>query len=261
MPAKAAKRVRVIHWKPEESRPLLDACGEGGFQVEYESDRFPAIARAVRQSPPDAIVIDLSRLPSHGRESAIAFRNARYSRQIPLIFVGGAKEKVEAVRKILPDATFTSLDGVSFAIVAACRAGTRVPVVPTPVMDRYGTRTVAQKLGILEQMTVVVRDAPRDYAAVVGELPVGAVLVEDSDDVHPVTLWFVHDPRDYRAMLPKMCRIAARTKLWVAWRKGSKNFTGNMVREYAIEVGLVDYKICALGSLWSGMLFAAGKTG
>jgi hypothetical protein len=58
-----------------------------------------------------------------------------------------------------------------------------------------------------------------------------------------------------------MCVIAGKTKLWVVWPKGSKNGIGdNAVREAAIGAGLVDYKICALGGHWSGMLFALRKT-
>ena len=65
-------------------------------------------------------------------------------------------------------------------------------------MERYASRSKAQKLGIKEGSTVALFDAPRDYAAVLGEMPAGVELVEEPDSVHPVTLWFVRDPRDYR---------------------------------------------------------------
>ena len=48
-------------------------------------------------------------------------------------------------------------------------------------MERYGSRTVAQKLGIKEGSTVAVIDAPRDYAAALGELPAGVEIVEDPE--------------------------------------------------------------------------------
>ena len=109
MRGKPSKRIRVFHWRPEESGPLIAICQANGFEVEYAPGPFPAVARAIRQSPPDAIVINLSRLPSHGRETAIAVRHARYSRYIPLLFVGGVPEKVEAIRRQLPDVPYTSL--------------------------------------------------------------------------------------------------------------------------------------------------------
>lgn len=264
MPGRSGKpvRIRVIHWRAEESGPLVEACRSCGFAVEYRSGRYPEIARAVRESPPDAIAIDLSRLPSHGREVAVAFRNAKYSRHIPLVFVGGASEKIEAIRGLLPDAAFTSVKGICGSVRAALRnsRARTVPPAAVPMKDRYGARTVAEKLGIKEEMQAGLLDAPRDYAAVVGDLPRGAALVEDPGEVHPVTLWFVREPGDYQAALPKMRRLAARTRLWIVWKKEELRLTGNAVREYANQAGLVDYKICALGRQWSGMLFAVRKS-
>jgi hypothetical protein len=256
------KRVRVIHWRAEEAGWLLEACRAGGFAVEYDDWRYPEIARAVKANPPDAIVIDLSRLPSHGKETAVAFRNAKYSRQIPLVFVGGAAEKVEAIRALLPDAWYASPEDVIAALGKALASGAAPAVAPVPMMARYGNRTVAQKLGMKDGMPVGVCNPPRDYAAVVGELPQGAELLEEPLAVQPITLWFVNNQEEYLAALPKMQRIAARTKLWVVWRKSSKKetwLTDKLVREHAIEAGLVDYKICSLGAVWSGMLFAAKK--
>ncbi len=75
-----------------------------------------------------------------------------------------------------------------------------------------------------------------------------------------MTLWFVRDPREYQAQLPRMVRLAAGSKLWMIWKKASTNgLTQNLVREAANEHGLVDYKICSVNAQWSGMLFPAKK--
>ena len=55
-----------------------------------------------------------------------------------------------------------------------------------------------------------------------------------------------------------MQAIAARTKLWIVWRKGI--LTDKLVREHAIDSGLVDYKICAVNAHWSAMAFARRKS-
>ena len=39
--------------------------------------------RELRSTPPDAVVIDLSRLPSHGREFAVALRGSKATRHVP----------------------------------------------------------------------------------------------------------------------------------------------------------------------------------
>jgi hypothetical protein len=54
--------------------------------------------------------------------------------------------------------------------------------------------------------------------------------------------------------------LASKGRLWIVWRKGrSDGLNGNFVREVALAVGLVDYKICSLDGVWSGMLFAVKK--
>jgi hypothetical protein len=254
-------RVRIVHWKAPEAGPLVEACRACGFEVEYDDVNGSLLMKLVHEKPPDALVIDLTCLPSHGREVAISLRRTKYARDIPLVFVDGAPEKVDTVRGLLPDATFTSRRQLRAAVKSACAKRVANPVIPHGVMERYGSRTVAQKLGIKAGATVALIDAPRDYAAALGVLPADVELVEDSTSVCAVTLWFVSDPRVYRAGLRRMRKIAHRTKLWVVWRKGSTNgLTQYVVRESAIEAGLVDYKICAVNEQWSAMAFARRKS-
>ncbi len=45
--------------------------------------------------------------------------------------------------------------------------------------------------------------------------------------------------------------------IWVSWpKKSSKvitNVTEDMIRNYAISIGLVDIKVCAVDEIWSGL--------
>jgi hypothetical protein len=128
-------------------------------------------------------------------------------------------------------------------------------------MERYSSRTKAQKLGIKEGSTVAVVDPPRDYEAVLGDLPDGVELLENPASVHPVTLWFVRDPEAYLAALRRMRAIAGKTKLWVVRPKGPKSeLNEKFLRAAGNEGGLVDYKICAIDEQWTGMIFARRKS-
>jgi len=251
-------RLRVIHWKAPEAKPLLEDLRAAGYVVEYDERLHPEGLSAVRRSPPDAFVIDLSRLPSQGREVAIFLRGRKATRHIPIVFVGGEPEKVAAIRKVLPDAVYTLGTQVCSALREALARRPANPVVPVQMMARYAARTTAQKLGIGAGNTVALREPPPNYASVLGELPAGARLEETPGGVCDVTLWFVGDAAGCREALPAMRRLAARTKLWVLWRKGSE-ITQQFLRESAAAVGLVDYKICAVDRSWSGMLFARKK--
>jgi hypothetical protein len=124
-------------------------------------------------------------------------------------------------------------------------------------MERFKTRTTAQKLGIGESSTVAVIDAPRDYAAVVGQVPEGAEFFEDPASAKNITLWFIRDSEAMMAGMRRMVALAPKTKLWIVWPKGQSNrFREGSIRDLAIENGLVDYKICSVNEQWSGMLFA-----
>jgi CheY-like chemotaxis protein len=251
--------VRIVHWKAEEARALIEATRNCGVEVEYDAVDFPTLSKMIHAHPPDVILFDLTRRPSHSREAAAYLRRTKYARQIPFIFVDGEPEKVESVRALLPDAVCVSRRQLGTAIRRASKDFT--PVLPPTMEERYAGRTVAQKLGIKEGMPVGVIDAPRNYAAVIGDLPKGAELLEDAESVQPLTLWFVTDPRACRAGIRRIRSLAAHTKLWIIWRKGlNDGLTDKLVREIANEAGLVDYKICALHEQWSGMAFARRKS-
>ena len=264
-------RVRIVHWKVLEAPPLIEACRACGFEIEYDDVKFPVLAKMIREKPPDVLVIDLTCLPSHGRESAVYLRRTKYARHIPIVFVDGEPEKVAATRQLLPDATYTTRKNVGSRIKSALAKKPENPVLPPDPLVRYAGRTVAQKLGVREGVSVGVINAPRNYAAAIGELPEGAEFVEDPASVCAVTLWFVGDSREYQAVLRRMTAIAGKTRLWVIWRKASfqkaprsskkaGGLSDKLVREGAIEAGLVDYKICAVNEEWSGMALALRKS-
>ncbi len=254
-------RVRVIHWKPAEAAPLLETIRTNGFSPEYDSDsNGSTITRAIRANPPDAVVIDLSRLPSHGRQVGVWMRSLKSTRSIPIVFVGGEPAKLLQVKAVLPDAAYATSSNLARVLKLACAGSIANPVIPPPMMERYKNKTAAQKLGIAASSTVAVIDAPRDYLTVIGELPEGAEVIEDPSAVQNVTLWFIRDSEAMLHALRRMRAIAAKTKLWVVWPKGASNkFREGPIRETALDNGLVDYKICSVNAQWSGILFAKKK--
>ena len=256
-------RVRVVHWNANEAAALLSVLCAAGHTVDYDEKLVPEAFRAIRQSPPDAIVIDLSRLPSHGREVATFLRGHKATRGKPILFVDGEPAKVAAIRKLLPDAVYARAARVRPALAEALAKRPVHPVVPVQMMDRYAGRSACQKLGIGAGAIAALVDPPRNYASVIGALPAGASLAETPSGRCAVTLWFVNDAGVCRAALPRMCKIATGTKLWVLWPKlaagRQAGISQQFLRESAAAVGLVDYKICSVDETWSAMLFACRK--
>jgi hypothetical protein len=258
------RHVRIIHWKATEAGPLIDACRSAGFAIDYLEGDGGAVCRAIRVKMPDVVVIDLSRLPGQGREVGVWLRSSKATREIPIVFVGGDPVKIAAIRQVLPDATYCELGHVTAVVTRAAwpsKAGRRAVAIPPGMMERGRTKSAAQKLGIQAGMAVAVIDPPREFPGLLGAVPES---VEFRDETAPVTLWFVHDREGLLDSLRRMRTLAGHTKLWLLWRKRASGNSGNGLTQNALrdtirEVGLVDYKICAVDEKWSAMLFARRK--
>jgi len=254
------QRVRLFHWNSKEAAALIAKLRAAGFEAMHRAETQSPSVRELKESGAVAVVIDLSRLPSHGKYVGAWVRGAKSTRHIPLVFVGGEAEKVAAIKKQIPDAVYSSIAGVGAALKKAIAQPPSDPVVPRQMMETAPGRTAAQKMGIWEGSVVGLIDPPADYLRVLGVLPEGVTLEEDSLQVCPVTVWFVHDPGEYEAALPSRRLLAARSRLWIVWQKGRRDgLNGNFVRDAALEMGLVDYKICSLDGVWTGMVFAVKK--
>jgi CheY-like chemotaxis protein len=250
-------RLTLIHWDASEAARYVTLLTEAGHRVEYSPEFSPPLLRAWRLAPPNAFVIDLSRLPSHGREIAVALRHSKATRTTPIVFCEGEQEKVAKTRALLPDAVFCQFGRLKSALRTATRATPKTVVVPAAMMDRSAARTTAQKLGIRAGSTVALVNPPRDMPAALGELPDRVAFSEDAGDV---TLYFATETSALQNELSVLRSHAPRTKLWVCWKKGKSKqggVTEDLVRKTGIALGLVDYKVCSVSNVWSGLLFAA----
>jgi CheY-like chemotaxis protein len=253
-------RLRLIHWNAPEAARYQTLLKDAGHHVEYNPEFSPQLMRDWRTSPPDAFVIDLSRLPSHGREIAIALRQSKATRAIPLVFCEGEEEKIAKTRTLLPDAVFCPFSRLK-STLGKLPVAASAPVVPKAMMDRYAGRTTAQKLGVRDGDRVCLLEASRDVTAVLGKLPDTVALVESPIGA-AVTLLFVTEPQELQRQLSELRSVAGQTKLWVCWKKGKSTENGvgeRLVRETGISLGLVDYKICSINQVWSGLCFASKK--
>jgi len=255
-------RVRLCHWRESEAAPLIDILRKAGYTVDYPGDKANGSFRTLREKPAFAVVIDLTRLPSHGRHVAAEIRSTKSIRHIPIVFVDGDPEKVERIRKEIPDAVYTSRERLAAALKRAKPLAD--PVAPARMMNRTD-RTTAEKLGIKAGSRVALIDPPVDYLRVLGKLPKDASLEEEPEEALPMTLWFVRDPDGYLAGLSRIRKLALASRIWIIYPKGgpkgrpASGLTQGLVREAALSVGLVDYKVCSVNEVWTGLLFTRKK--
>ena len=96
----------LIHWNAAEAEERAARLRRSGHEAEFFAAQGGAALRAISEDPPDAFVIDLGRLPSHGSAVATMLRQQKATRRVPILFVGGEPGKVARVRALLPDAVF-----------------------------------------------------------------------------------------------------------------------------------------------------------
>ena len=128
-------RLRVVHWNAKEAEPLVELLRAAGHSVELTSSIGSGILKYLRAAPPGAVVIDLTRQPSHGREVAAAIRNGKTIKHLPILFVDGDPEKVARIRSVLPDAIYTTRARLAGALKRA--KPLEDPVRPLPMMDPF----------------------------------------------------------------------------------------------------------------------------
>jgi hypothetical protein len=259
-------RVVLIHWRPDEAGDNLRALADAGIAV---SGAIPGSASALRglTDGADAVLIDLTRLPLQGRAVAIELRKRAESRHVPIVFMGGAPEKVKAVRHLLPDATYLEWDAVAESLQSAIDSAPKKPLVPDTMAGYSGT-PLPKKLGIKAGSAVALIGAPEGLEAKLAPLPEGVKFLTKVKGADRILL-FVTAMKDFRKRWSAVTGAAdERATLWIAWPKKASgvpsDVTETLVRAHGLENGWVDYKICAIDETWSGLAFVrrrAAKAG
>jgi hypothetical protein len=258
--------VRLICWNEELAQQHADEITALGYRVDASSlHGSSAFITHFRNLNPTAIVIDLDRLPSHGREIATVLRSSKTTRHFPIVFAGGAEEKVERLRAEIPDAAFTSWKKISLALKRAITSPPAAPIQPTPYMQRWTHAGLPRKLGIVADMQAALIGGEGDgLAEIIGELPEGASLSSRvAADTQPV-LYAVHSLRELDAALDHAtAHLPKGASFWIIHQKTTAkqrgDFNQNDVRELALSRGFVDYKVCSVDARWSGLKFARRK--
>jgi hypothetical protein len=207
-------------------------------------------------------VIDLSRMPSSGRDIPVVLRTAKTTRLVPLVLAGGDPGKVARIRRLLPDAGYASWPRIGPALARALAQAPGDPVVPTSVFAGYSGTPLPKKLGIKPSFVVSLLNAPAGFEKVLGPLPAGAALRRTAGGRRDLTLWFVRNRRILDVGIGRMARDGA-GGLWILWPKKTSALAADLtpqdVRAAGLRSGLVDYKVCAVDETWSGLKFVARR--
>lgn len=256
--------VRLICWKEDLARERAALLKAARLDVDSSPLNTSRLIGRIMENPPSAIVIDLDRMPSHGLAVGVVLRRSASARRIPLVFAGGAAEKVARIRQELPDATFTPWSAIALSVRRALKSAPAEPIKPRPFVARYEGAGLARKLGLKTGMICALIQAPEAFEERIEELPDNFEFQSKIDPKTTLAIWFVRSRAEMEFAVDRASlRLPQGVSVWIVYPKRSGrysvDFTLADVRAAALSVGMVDYKICAVDDDWTGLKFARRK--
>jgi len=103
-------KIFYLHWNEAEVKERIAPLKKAGYEItsHWSTETHAQFGATL----PDAVVISLDRLPSHGRAVAEWFVEAQKRQHIPIIFAGGQPDKVKATKAKFLKAIFCATEEV-----------------------------------------------------------------------------------------------------------------------------------------------------
>lgn len=122
----------------------------------------------------------------------------------------------------------------------------------------YSKTPLIKKLGIKPNFKIRFINAPDNYEALLGEIPDGVLQMNSNKELVDFIHFFAKSSEEIELNLVKFKdEIKKNSMIWVSWyKKSSKiptDLNEDIIRNTALELGLVDIKVCAVDEKWSGL--------
>ncbi|XDD46615.1 DUF3052 domain-containing protein [Leptospira sp. WS39.C2] len=133
-------------------------------------------------------------------------------------------------------------------------------------MVGYSGKSVIEKLGIKENMFLYFLNLPKDqnmedWGKLPDQVSIVTSLRKDLDFIH----YFSKQEKEFKTTFPNLIPYLKRNgMIWVSWPKKTAKIVSdmneNLIRNFALELGLVDIKVCAIDTTWSGLKLVIRKS-
>jgi hypothetical protein len=122
----------------------------------------------------------------------------------------------------------------------------------------YSGTPLAKKLGIKSGFNIRLINAPEHYLSLFTDLPTDICFVDEPGSKLNLIHFFTKSYDELSEKLPVLKeQITQNGIIWISWpKKASKiatDITEDKIRDLALEMGLVDVKVCAVDEIWSGL--------
>lgn len=125
----------------------------------------------------------------------------------------------------------------------------------------YSGTPLAKKLGIKEDFSVLVLNAPEQYWHLFTDLPDNLNIEHGfgRDKMDFIHLFLTTQEEMLLQSGPCKEHLKPNGSLWVSWPKGTSKIQTDLnrerIREHLLSIGLVDTKVAAIDEDWSGLKF------
>ena len=132
-------------------------------------------------------------------------------------------------------------------------------------MAGYSKNPLWKKLGIKERFNCHLSNSPENYFELLEQIPLETTW---DDELSNAPYDFIHAFVTTHNLLENSWASWKKSLkkdgiLWISWPKGTSSMetelNGNIVREFGLNGGLVDVKVCAVDNDWSGLKFMYRK--
>lgn len=131
----------------------------------------------------------------------------------------------------------------------------------------YSGTPLVKKLGIKPGTSLALIGAPDNFEKLLKGLPKDVTVIRGpsaGSGQADLVIWWPASLRDMESRIGAVTkRIADGGSIWISWAKKASgvktDLSDNNVRETGLANGIVDYKVCAISEIWSGLKFARRK--
>jgi len=122
----------------------------------------------------------------------------------------------------------------------------------------YSGTALAKKLGIREGFAIRLVQQPVYYFELFTDFPPNIAIVNDIRKPKDLIHYFTTNAASLSKDIPRLKKeIKQDGMIWISWpKKASKvatDMTEDIIRATALKNGLIDIKVCAIDTTWSGL--------
>lgn len=122
----------------------------------------------------------------------------------------------------------------------------------------YSGTPLVKKLGIKSNFRIRLINQPANYTDFFKCFPEDVVLLKNRTSAVDFIHYFENDSEALYKRLPVLkMQLSQNGMLWVSWPKKASNvktdMTEDTIRDFALQIGLVDIKVCSVNEVWSAL--------